>query len=81
MFSPDEVDMLMCRHLSNIQDQYLFILKHYLESKSSFSSGKEYAYLLQELQEVKVCSSKLLRVLHQIDTAKVQPLMLEVLNF
>ena len=81
-FSPDGVDMLMRRHLSNIQDQYLILLKHHLESKLSFSCrGEMYAYLLQKLQEVKDCSSRMLAVLHQIDTAMVEPLMLEVFNF
>ena len=31
VFSPEGVNMLMHRHLSNIQDQYLIQLKHYFE--------------------------------------------------
>lgn len=82
VLSPDGVDILMRRHLSNIQDKYLILLKHHIESNFSFSCRREmYAYLLQKLQEVKGCSIRMLAVLHQINTAMVEPLMLEVFNF
>lgn len=82
VFSPDGDNLVNHRHLSNIQDEYLHLLKHYIESKYSFKAGlKIYASLLQKLKQLKIVSSKMLEVLHQMDTEKVQPLMLEVLNF
>lgn len=35
-------------HLSNLQDKYHILLKHYLEAKHSFSKGKEYFALIIE---------------------------------
>lgn len=81
LFSPDGDDLVKRRYLSNIQDQYQILLKHYIESKFSFKRGTEIcALLLQKIQQLKTLSSRLLEILHHIDQNKVQPLMLEVLN-
>ena len=79
VFSPDGDELLKRRHLSNIQDQYLILLKHYLESTLPFiDSSKMYGYLLQKIQEVKECSAAMLAVLHEINPATVEPLLQEV---
>lgn len=81
VFSANGDNLVNHRHLSNLQDQYLILLKHYLESKFSFSEGKQiYISLLQKLQAVKSISENIFEVIHQIDPEKFEPLMVEVFN-
>lgn len=80
LFSPE--GNVKHQQLSNLQDKYLILLKHYLESKYSFRECKSlYVYLLQKLQTVKSVADSILETIHQIDPAKIEPLMKEVLNF
>lgn len=81
IFNPEGENLKNCRHLSNIQDYYLILLKHYMESKYSFREGKElYIYFLQKVQDIKYVSGFLSEVAHKLDVKKIEPLMREVFN-
>ena len=54
VFSPFWDNLVQRRHLSNIQNRYLILLKHYLEAYYSYGKGKEYfTLILQKLNSLR----------------------------
>ncbi|XP_067657020.1 vitamin D3 receptor B-like [Haliotis asinina] len=81
IFNPDGPNVKDHQLLSDIQDKYLVLLKHYLESVFSFTYAKEYFVAIsQKLNELKGISDGHAKVLLQVNPLEIEPLMLEVLN-
>ncbi|CAL1547169.1 unnamed protein product [Lymnaea stagnalis] len=67
--------------VSSIQDRYILLLKHYLESSFSYEYSKEYyVSALDRLCDLRVLSEEHAKILLQVNPVDVEPLMLEVLN-
>lgn len=82
LFNPDGEGLLQRELMSDLQNKYLILLKHYLESKYSFSKSKEYfALLLQRSRELRTLSIAFTEVLVNTDPQKVDPLTKEIFNF
>lgn len=81
VFDPDGEDLQNKEAISNIQDKYLVLLKHYLEAEFSFKKGQEYfATLMQKIADMKQLNDSHTKVLLQVNPCDIEPLMLEVLN-
>ena len=81
VFDPDGETVLNREMVSNIQDKYLVLLKHYLEAEFSFTKGQEFfATLVQKIADMRELNDYHSRVLLQVNPADIEPLMLEVLN-
>ena len=82
VFNPGGEDLVKRQHLSNIQDQYLILLKHYLESEYTFTENKKfYVHLLLQLQDIISLGSALVKSFQQLDPLRLHPLVMEVFNF
>ena len=82
VFNPGGKDLIDHQHLSNTQDQFLILLKHYLESEFSFKEYRKlYCRLLHQLQDIQASADMLVPHLQQLDPSKLQPLMAELFNF
>ena len=82
LFNPDGDDLIQREFLSNLQNKYLILLKHYLESKYTYSKSKEYfAQLLKRSREMRTLSTVFTEVLVDTDPQKVDPLTKEVYSF
>lgn len=81
IFNPEGPNLASRTLISDIQDHYITLLKHYLEAEYSFSNAKEMLpFLLQKLSELKELSEEHSKVLLQVNPTEIEPLMLEVLN-
>ncbi|KAL8567915.1 hypothetical protein ACOMHN_059037 [Nucella lapillus] len=81
IFHPDAAKLMDRELMSNLQDKYISLLKHYLEAEFSFEFAQEYfVAILGKMSELKSLSDKHSRILLQVNPSQVEPLMLEVLN-
>lgn len=81
IFDPDCEDLQNKEAISNIQDKYLILLKHYLEAEFSYTKGQEYfATLMQKIADMKQLNDCHAKILLQVNPGDIEPLMLEVLN-
>ncbi|GFO37966.1 nuclear hormone receptor hr96 [Plakobranchus ocellatus] len=81
VFDPSGLNISNRGQMSNLQDRYLILLKHYLESVYSYEYAKEYyVSAMDRLCDLKVLSEQHAKVLLQVNPVDVEPLMLEVLN-
>ncbi|XP_029649686.1 nuclear hormone receptor HR96 isoform X2 [Octopus sinensis] len=81
IFNPEGPNLSSRTLISDIQDHYITLLKHYLESEFSFSYAKEILpFLLQKLADLKDLSEEHSKILLQVNPTQIEPLMLEVLN-
>ena len=81
IFHPDSAGLVDREMMSNLQDKYISLLKHYLESKFSFEFAQDYfVAVMTKLSELKDLSDEHSRILLQVNPSQVEPLMLEVLN-
>ena len=81
VFDPDGETIVDRESVSNIQDKYLVLLKHYLEAEFSFMKGQDYfATLMQKIADMKQLNEYHTKVLLQVNPSDIEPLMLEVLN-
>ena len=54
VFSPSWENLIQRRYISNIQNKYLILMKHYLEANYSYQKGKEYfARIFQKLNSLR----------------------------
>ena len=68
-----------CRRLSDVQDIYMILLKHYLESKYNFIEGKKlFIYLLGKLKDIRLTGDVISDMAQQIPVEKIEPLMREI---
>ncbi|XP_076466804.1 nuclear receptor subfamily 1 group I member 3-like [Babylonia areolata] len=81
IFHPDSIKQVDRELMSNLQDKYICLLKHYLEAEYSFMFAQEYfVAVLGKMSELKSLSDKHSQILLQVNPNQVEPLMLEVLN-
>ena len=82
LFCPDGPELLQHELMSDLQNKYLILLKHYLEYKYSYRKCKEYfALLLKRGRELRNLSIVFTEVLVDTDPQKIDPLTKEVYNF
>lgn len=82
LFNPEGEDLLQRDLMSDLQNKYLILLKHYLESQYSFSESKEYfALILQKSRELRTLAIAFTEVLVNTDPQQIDPLTKEVYNF
>ncbi|XP_005089041.2 nuclear hormone receptor HR96 [Aplysia californica] len=81
IFDPAGFNVTGREFISSIQDRYIILLKHYLESVFSYDYAKDYyVSALDRLCDLKVLSEEHAKILLQVNPVDVEPLMLEVLN-
>ncbi|KAH9489934.1 hypothetical protein Btru_038295 [Bulinus truncatus] len=81
LFDPAGINLSSREFISSIQDKYIVLLKHYLESRFSYDYAKEYyVSSLDRLCDLRVLSEEHAKLLLQVNPVDVEPLMLEVLN-
>ncbi|PAA83010.1 hypothetical protein BOX15_Mlig025213g2 [Macrostomum lignano] len=81
LFTPDRPSVGDRTLVSNVQDRYICLLKHYLEGRTSFTEARrklpKILLLLEDLQDLAERHGRLL--LH-VNPAEVDPLLLEVFD-
>lgn len=81
VFNPDGQNLESRQTISDIQDQFIQLLRHYLESEVSFMHSQLFfSNILQKISELKGLGEDHARILLQINSNKIEPLMLEILN-
>ncbi|XP_076461958.1 vitamin D3 receptor B-like [Babylonia areolata] len=81
IFQPDSPNLVDRELVSNLQDKYMGLLKHYLESKFSFEFAQRYfVAILEKVSDLKKLSEQHSRILLQVNPSQIEPLMLEILN-
>ncbi|XP_052100411.1 nuclear hormone receptor HR96-like isoform X2 [Mytilus californianus] len=81
VFNPESVGLKNLQLVSDIQNRYIVLLKSYLEYKISFEYAQIYfPVFLRKIQELKKIGSDHAKIILQVQTSKIEPLMLEILN-
>lgn len=81
IFNPDGHMVKNKTFISDMQDKYMVLLKHYLESEITIEFGqKVFVHLLLKVQELKGLTGEHAKILLQVDANQIEPLMLEILN-
>ena len=81
IFNPEGSDVKEKCKMSNIQDKYVILLKHYLESEFSYSNAKYlFAKILTTVADMKQICDAHNTIILQANPADIEPLMLEVLD-
>ena len=79
VFNPAGEGLINRRHLSNVQDTYMILLKHYFESKYTYGESKKFfAYLLSKLKDIRLTDDRFNEIAQQIPVEKIEPLMREI---
>ena len=79
VFNPAGEGLTNCRHLSNVQDIYLILLKHYLESKYTYGESKKFfVFLLGKLKDIRSADDSFSEIAQRIPVQKIEPLMREI---
>lgn len=79
VFSPAWDDLVQRKCLSDLQNKYLILLKHYLEAKYSYSKGQEFlALVLQKFMAVKEITTQREEIILQMGTDKLVPFAKEL---
>ena len=80
IFSPEGQHVVARQLVSNIQDKYLVLLKHYLESKYMYSRAAEmYPQLMAKMKELKELAEVHGKHLLDVNPREIEPIMLEIL--
>ena len=81
LFSPEGPHVTYRDVVSNIQDKYLLLLKHYLEARYSYQKAAEmYPQLMYKIKELKELGEGHGKYLLHIDPTEIEPIMLEILD-
>ena len=81
LFSPDGPYVMDHQLVSDIQDKYLTLLKHYLEGKYSFSKANTmFGQLMSKLMELKQLAVNHGKYLLDLNPNDIEPIMLEILD-
>ncbi len=81
LFSPEGPYVINREVVSNIQDKYLVLLKHYLESKYTYIRAAEmYPQLMSKLKELKELAEIHGKYLLDVNPSEIEPIMLEILD-
>ncbi|XP_013392882.1 nuclear hormone receptor HR96 isoform X3 [Lingula anatina] len=81
LFSPEYVSLTNRAIISNIQDRYLTLLKHYFEAKFSYREARRmYPAVLSILDEMKMFTEEHGRVLLHVNVDEIEPILLEIFD-
>ena len=81
LFSPDGPHVIEHQLVSDTQDKYLTLLKHYLEAKYSFSNANTmFTQLMAKLQELRQLAEVHGKYLLDLNPNDIEPIMLEILD-
>ncbi|XP_013392881.1 nuclear hormone receptor HR96 isoform X2 [Lingula anatina] len=81
VFSPEYANVARRALISNIQDRYCVLMKHYIEATYSYSQAVSlYPTLLQRLSEIKQYSEKHGKILLHVNTSEIEPILLEIFD-
>ena len=81
LFSPEGPHVAARELVSNIQDKYLILLKHYLESKYNYVRAAEmFAQLMAKVKELKELAEVHGKYLLDVNPREIEPIMLEILD-
>lgn len=81
LFAPEGAHVVMRDLVSNIQDRYLVLLKHYLEAKYTYLRTAEmFPQLLNKIHELSTLAKVHGKILLEINPEGIEPIMLEILD-
>lgn len=81
LFSPEGLHVVMRQLISDMQDRYLVLLKHYLEAKYGYvQSAEMFPQLMTKIKELKDFAEVHGRCLVDINPREIEPIMLEILD-
>ncbi|KAK3095579.1 hypothetical protein FSP39_016294 [Pinctada imbricata] len=81
LFNPEGQSIENRQKIADIQDKYILLLKHFLESDISFMFSQVFfSHLLQKVSELRSLGDDHAKILLQVNASQIEPLMLEVLN-
>lgn len=81
LFNPCGAIILDRELLSSLQDKYIILLKHYLESEFSFTYAQDYLVAIQDmLRDLKTLGEAYTTVIYSVNPTEIEPLLLEVFN-
>jgi len=81
LFSPEGPHVWMPALISNVQDKYLLILKHYIEYKFGYQvAAQMFPELVHKLKELKELAEIHGKYLLNINPREIEPIMLEILD-
>lgn len=81
LFSPEGQHVVGRELVSNIQDKYLILLKHYLESKYNYVRAADmYPQLMAKMKELKELAEVHGKYLLDVNPTEIEPIMLEILD-
>ena len=81
MFNPNGKGIKDRQLMADIQDKYVILLKHYLESEMSYEHSREYfVAIIAKLNDLRTISDDHAKVLLQVNPHSIEPLLLEVFN-
>ena len=81
LFSPEGVHVVTRGVVANVQDKYLVLLKHYLESQYGYAHAAQiFPDLMAKLKELKDLAEVHSKYLLDLNPSDVEPIMLEILD-
>lgn len=81
IFRPDGLNLQHRHQISDLQDKYFILLKHYLESSFSYMHAHiVLTNLLRKFNELQKIGDDHAKIILQLNPGQIEPLMLEVLN-
>jgi len=81
LFSPEGPHTVTRELVSNIQDRYLILLKHYLESRYTYvRAAVMFPELMSKMKELKEFANDHGKCLVDINPHEIEPIMLEILD-
>ncbi|XP_076471807.1 nuclear receptor subfamily 1 group I member 3-like isoform X2 [Babylonia areolata] len=81
LFNPCGNAILDREYMSSLQDKYIILLKHYLESEFAYTFAQDYMVALQDmLGDLKTLGEAYTTVIYNVNPAEIEPLLLEVFN-
>lgn len=81
LFSPEGQHVVARELVSNIQDRYLILLKHYLEAKYTYVRTAEmFPQLISKIKELNSLAEVHGRILLDVNPQEIEPIMLEILD-
>nr|KAG5709407.1 hypothetical protein BaRGS_029256 [Batillaria attramentaria] len=79
LFNPCGAAIIDREMLSTLQDKYIILLKHYLESEFSFTFATEYLVAIQDmLSDLKMLGEAYTTIIFNVNPTEIEPLLLEV---
>jgi hypothetical protein len=81
LFSPEGPHAVSRELVSNVQDRYLVLLKHYIESRYGYGrAAVMFPELMSKIRELKEFAEIHGRCLVDINPREIEPIMLEILD-